>query len=111
MSVVQQQSILLTVWSTNQMCLYNVLIQGLHSGLCCLAPLVLLHLLIGQADDAALQGQAQLTISLYGVLPADRYDLVPVLGQYRWVFVCCDNNTDRVNLQDECNLEETFLSE
>lgn len=45
----------------------------------------------------------QLTISLYGVLPADRYDLAPVVVQHRR-FLCF-----RFNPQDEYNLAEIFF--
>lgn len=48
------QSILPTVCSTNQTCVHPVLIQGLRSGHCCLAPLVLLRLGIEEADGTAL---------------------------------------------------------
>lgn len=47
------------------------------------------------------QGQMQLTISFYGVLPADRYDLAPIVVQYRCFLVYGNNNTDRFNPQDE----------
>lgn len=75
-----QKSILLTVWSTNQICVYTVLIQGLRSGHCCLAPLVLLRLVIEQADDTALVRVTHTVDHLFILSSACRQV---------WFFCCC----------------------
>lgn len=97
------QSILPTVCSTNQTCVHPVLIQGLRSGHCCLAPLVLLSLGIEEADGTALVTVKPSWPSLHTEFCLQTSTIECLF----WVStVGCfwgNNSTGRVNLQDECH--------
>lgn len=85
-----------------------VLIQGLSSEHCWLAPLVLLCLVIEQAHDTALVRVKHSWPSLYMEFCLQTA-MIWLLLWFKTHAFLCHNNSIRFNPQDEYNLEEIFL--